>query len=182
MVFWHHGFICNGIPILMSDEQITIRSYEQQWPTQFNLEKKRLLPVIKPWLVGTVEHVGSTAVFGLSAKPVIDIMVGIKSLGDSKEVINALVSNGYCYSSYKSDFMYWFCKPSAKIRTHHLHCIPFNSALWHQRIKFRDALRTSPEIASEYQALKIRLAKQYPRDREKYTQGKWPFIKKVLAL
>jgi GrpB-like predicted nucleotidyltransferase (UPF0157 family) len=82
----------------MSDEQITIRSYEQQWPTQFNLEKKRLLPVIKPWLVGTVEHVGSTAVFGLSAKPVIDIMIGIKSLDDSKEVINTLISSGYCYS------------------------------------------------------------------------------------
>ncbi len=76
--------------------------------------------------------------------------------------------------------MHWFCKPSPEKRTHHLHLIPYKSPLWQERITFRNVLRESPEIALEYAKLKQSLAAKYTSDREAYTQGKWPFIKKVL--
>jgi len=165
----------------MNDDQIIIKPYNDNWPWQFEQEKRRLQPLINPWLKGSIEHVGSTAVKGLSAKPVIDIMIGVKSLVASKSAILILVENGYCYYPYKAEVMHWFCKPTPEIRTHHLHLIPFNSPLWHERILFRDLLRKNSELAAEYQELKINLSEKHSGDRELYTQHKWPFISKVLA-
>lgn len=116
------------------------------------------------------------------AKPIIDIMFGVKTLEDSKLAIDALVKAGYDYCPYKPDVMHWFCKPSNAFRTHHLHLIPFESDLWKERIKFRDILRTNNKLANNYANIKQALASQYKEDREAYTQEKWPFIKKVLQL
>lgn len=159
---------------------IEIKEYDSFWPEIFQTEKAFLEAIVKDWLYGRIEHVGSTAVPGLSAKPVIDIMLGVKSLDDSKGAIKVLESNGYCYAPYKTELMHWFCKPSEHYRTHHLHLIPFNSALWHERIAFRDILRANPPLASEYAARKKELAFLYANDREAYTNQKWPFIKQVL--
>lgn len=146
----------------------------------FRVEKLFLESVIGEWLYGGVEHVGSTAVPGLVAKPIVDIMFGVKSLSDSKAAIGVLEMNGYCYAPYKMDVMHWFCKPSEEHRTHHLHLVPFNSPLWHERIRFRDLLRANKELAAEYGSLKRHLVAQYATDREIYTDKKWPFIKKIL--
>jgi len=158
---------------------IELVKYIPQWPVLFNKEKVLLETVIGDYIVGGIEHVGSTAVEGMLAKPVIDIMVGVKSLEDSKGAIDLLCSE-YCYYPYKAEIMHWFCKPSPEIRTHHLHLIPFNSQLWHERISFRDYLRKDPKAAQEYSQLKQTLALQYADDRELYTQHKWPFIQKAL--
>ena len=115
------------------------------------------------------------------AKPVIDIMFGVESLEKSKPAIEIMSESGYCYFPYKGDVMHWFCKPSEVRRTHHLHLITFESALWKERILFRDILRSSKTVANEYQALKQDLAARHANDRELYTQNKWPFIKSVLA-
>ena len=76
--------------------------------------------------------------------------------------------------------MHWFCKPSAAHRTHHLHIVPVASELWHQRLAFRDALRSHPQLAQAYALLKLRLAEQYKNDREAYTEAKAPFIDAAL--
>lgn len=146
----------------------------------FQSEKLFLERVAGEWLYGAIEHVGSTSVTGLVAKPVIDIMFGVRNLRDSMAAIEVLEKNGYCYAPYKTSVMHWFCKPSANHRTHHLHLVPFNSLLWHQRIEFRDALRSDKELAFEYVSLKRHLAAKYEKDRELYTDKKWPFIKRVL--
>lgn len=146
----------------------------------FQSEKLFLERVAGEWLYGAIEHVGSTSVTGLVAKPVIDIMFGVRNLRDSMAAIEVLEKNGYCYAPYKTSVMHWFCKPSANHRTHHLHLVPFNSLLWHQRIEFRDALRSDKELAFEYVSLKRNLAAKYEKDRELYTDKKWPFIKRVL--
>ncbi|MCO7223533.1 GrpB family protein [Pleionea sp. CnH1-48] len=164
----------------MTSAAIELSPYNTNWPKQFEQEKAFLSPLLAPWIGGSIEHVGSTSVPGLTAKPIIDIMVGVTSLAASKEAIEVLTQNGYCYYPYKPDVMHWFCKPSDAFRTHHLHLIPFDSELWHQRLLFRDRLRNHPELANEYQTLKIKLAEQYRDDREAYTQKKWPFIKEVL--
>lgn len=146
----------------------------------FQSEKLFLERVAGEWLYGAIEHVGSTSVTGLVAKPVIDIMFGVRNLRDSMAAIEVLEKNGYCYAPYKTSVMHWFCKPSANHRTHHLHLVPFNSLLWHQRIEFRDALRSDKELAFEYVSLKRNLAAKYEKDRELYTDKKWLFIKRVL--
>ena len=160
--------------------QIELTEYDSSWSAKFKSEKELILSAIGDFVHGGIEHVGSTSVTGLMAKPVIDIMVGVDSLESTKSCIEAIEQLNYKYFPYKPDLMHWFCKPSNEFRTHHLHLIPYQSELWKERIKFRDLLRNNKKIANDYQSLKLELAKKYKFDREKYTQEKWPFIKEVL--
>ncbi|WDE11582.1 GrpB family protein [Thalassomonas haliotis] len=165
----------------MSKDAIFINEYNPDWPGLFQKEKTFLAKLLPQFATGTIEHVGSTSVPGLAAKPVIDIMLGVKTLADSREAITLLSANGYCYYPYKSNVMHWFCKPTPDIRTHHLHLIPFNSPLWLERLAFRDHLRKNPQVAKEYSELKRKLAREHKEDRELYTQKKWPFIQAQLT-
>ncbi len=139
-----------------------------------------LLNVLSAWLSGPIEHIGSTAVPGLVAKPVIDIMAGVQSLDASRPAISVLVQRGWTYFPYRAEVMHWFCKPSPAFRTHHLHLVPFRSPLWTERLAFRDCLRRDPAVAAEYAALKHDLAQRYEFDREAYTDAKEPFVRQVL--
>lgn len=159
---------------------IIIEPYDASWPFQFESEKKILELILSSWITGPIEHVGSTAVPGLAAKPVIDIMVAIASLNASRPAISAATAVGYIYWPYKADVMHWFCKPSDAHRTHHLHLVPYGSSLWHSRLGFRDALRTDQKLAEEYAQLKFRLAIKYREDREAYTEAKSAFVHQVL--
>jgi len=156
--------------------------HDRGWPAQFEAERRELERVIGQWIAGGIEHVGSTAVPGLAAKPVIDIMVGVESLVASEPAKQALRGIGYQYAAYKTEVMHWFYKPSLSHRTHHLHLVPFESVLWHERLAFRDLLRRDPQIAREYEALKLELAKKFEFDRDAYTDAKYPFIQRVLSL
>lgn len=159
---------------------IEVAEYNPHWPEMFQLEKALLEKIAGNWLFGEIEHVGSTSVPGLAAKPIIDIMFGVKSLHASLPAIDVLQKHGYSYAPYKTDVMHWFCKPSESYRTHHLHLVPYNSSLWLERINFREALRSSENLSSEYASLKRELALRYTNDREAYTNQKWPFIKRAL--
>lgn len=164
----------------MKRASVVLEEYDQSWPSKFEDEKKHLMAIAGEWCHGGIEHVGSTAVPGMVAKPVIDVMFGVESLEKSKPAIKVLVANGYEYWPYKTDAMHWFCKPSDAFRTHHLHLIPFENRLWKERIKFRNLLRSNDRIAYEYARLKRELASSHKEDRETYTQKKWPFIQQVL--
>lgn len=161
---------------------ISIIEYNPNWPVQFLIERDILQTVLSKWLVGDIEHIGSTAVPGLAAKPVIDIMAPVASLEGSWGAIKAAESVGYCFYPYKPDEMYWFCKPSPELRTHHLHIVPLGSQTWVERLAFRDALRQNPELAQEYDALKRRLAQDFANDREAYTDAKAPFIRNAIRM
>lgn len=163
----------------MKQAHVELSKYNPEWPAKFEEEKKFLMKAIAQWLCGSVEHIGSTAVPGLVAKPVIDIMFGVKSLEESRPAIELLVKNGYKYFPYKEDVMHWFCKPCDAFRTHHLHLVPYQSQLWQERIQFRNLLISNPEIANEYSELKKELAARYKDDREAYTREKWPFIQRA---
>lgn len=165
----------------MRDAPILIVPYDAGWVAKFEEEKAALEALLAPWRRGPIEHVGSTAVPGLCAKPVIDIMVGVTSLAESEPAKVALSQAGYQYAEYKTDVMHWFCKPSFAMRTHHLHLIPYGSPLWRDRLRFRDALRTNEALAADYAALKLDLAQRFEFDREAYTDAKSPFVARVLA-
>ena len=166
----------------MNEAPVCVVFYDPSWIEKFESEKTLLEEPLAPWRKGPIEHVGSTAVVGLCAKPVIDIMVGVKSLLESEPAKGILREVGYRYADYKADVMHWFCKPSFAVRTYHLHLVPFESALWHERLAFRNLLRTNATVAVEYAALKRELARRYELDREAYTDAKYPFIARVLGL
>ena len=161
--------------------KIELSEYDGTWPTKFEVEKQLLESLIGDYLVGGVEHVGSTSVPGMVAKPIVDIMFGVESLQKSKPTIDVLSNSGFCYYPYKPDVMHWFCKPSPEFRTHHIHLVPYGGELWHERIKFREALRASKRLAEEYAKIKRSLAESNSADREAYTEGKGPFITSVLS-
>jgi GrpB-like predicted nucleotidyltransferase (UPF0157 family) len=160
---------------------IDVVAYDNSRPSQFDSERSLLQAALAPWLTGRIEHIGSTAVPLLPAKPVIDIMTPVFTLEASRPAIEAAVKAGYVYDPYKAEVMHWFCKPSPSHRTHHLHLVPFGSPLWHERLAFRDALRRGPALASGYAALKLRLAMQFRYDREAYTEAKASFVHRVLT-
>ena len=164
-----------------SRSPVIVQPYDAAWPEKFEAEKILLSWVLAPWLVGPIEHVGSTAVPGLPAKPIIDIMAAVADLPSTIPAIEAVKPLKYCYFEYKPEQMHWFCKPSDLERTHHLHLIPFNGPLWHARLAFRDRLRTDAPTRHSYAALKIELASKYRDDREAYTGAKTAFIQSVLS-
>lgn len=163
-----------------SDAAIEVIPYDPAWPAKFAHEREILNPLLAHWLVADIEHVGSTAVPGLVAKPVIDILAPVESLEASRGVIQILSAAGYWYYPYKAAEMHWFCKPSPAHRTHHLHVVPRSSALWGENLAFRDALRGDPELAAGYGRLKLELAQRFRHDREAYTEAKASFIRSVI--
>jgi GrpB-like predicted nucleotidyltransferase (UPF0157 family) len=164
------------------EAEIHIVPYDKSWPARFEEERRALASAISEYVTGAIEHVGSTAVPGLAAKPVIDIMVGVESLAASQPALPILKRLEYCYFPYRDDVMHWFCKPSPQFRTHHLHLVPFRSRLWVERIAFRDYLRKHSDTAADYANLKRQLASQHRFDREAYTDAKEPFIRRIIEL
>jgi GrpB-like predicted nucleotidyltransferase (UPF0157 family) len=165
----------------VSDEPVRIAAYDPEWPDTFAAERSVLVDAIGQWLAGPIEHIGSTAIPGLAAKPVIDMMAGVASLEESRAALPVLERLEYCYAPYRTEVMHWFCKPSPALRTHHLHLVPVGSQLWTEQLAFRDYLRTHRDVALEYGELKRRLADAHQLDREAYTVAKTPFVQRVIA-
>lgn len=161
------------------DEPIQLVPYDPSWPGKFAKEQAALDEAIGGWVTG-IHHVGSTAVPGLDAKPIIDILVGVEGLEASWACFEPLAALGYLYAPYRADEMHWFCKPHPSRRTHHLHLVPTDSRRFRDELAFRDRLRASPEVAEEYAALKRDLAERFANDREAYTDAKAGFIRRVL--
>lgn len=164
----------------MADAPVEIVEYSPQWPQMFALERELLAESLAQWLVGAPEHIGSTAVPGLAAKPVVDIMAPVACLIGSVAVVAAAERVGYMHFPYKPEAMHWFCKPSPEHRKYHLHLVPAGSRLWQERIAFRDALRGSAALRTQYRALKLRLAAENRHDREAYTEAKGFFVSRVI--
>jgi GrpB-like predicted nucleotidyltransferase (UPF0157 family) len=164
-----------------SRHRVEVVQYDPEWPERYAHERDALCTTLEPWLAAPIEHIGSTAVPGLSAKPVIDLMVPVHGLPESLPAVSLLEQrHGYSYWPYKADVMHWLCKPSEFVRTHHVHFVPVHSDMFRERLLFRDALRANRELRERYAALKMMLADTHPHDREAYTDGKAPFIAAVL--
>lgn len=137
--------------------------------------------VIGEW-VGDIHHIGSTAVPGLEAKPIIDILAGVRDLDESRACFEPLARLGYMHAPYLPDEMHWFCKPHPSRRTHHLHLVPVHFKRYADELAFRDRLREDPLLAEEYLALKRSLVSRFANDREAYTDAKSGFVSRVLAV
>jgi len=171
------------------EEDVEIVEYDPAWPKYFEEEKNHLLKCLPCNLISRVEHFGSTAIPCLAAKPIIDILVEVTSLEETKKIIVPILeSQGYDYfwrPSWGDDappFYAWFIKrDSIGKRTHHIHMVEHEYEHW-DRLLFKDYLIEFPDIAREYQELKIRLARIYPNDRVGYSKGKTEFILRITGL
>jgi GrpB-like predicted nucleotidyltransferase (UPF0157 family) len=163
------------------DEAVSIHAYDPAWAAGFEREAGILGDVLRPWITGGVHHVGSTAVPGLAAKPVIDIMVGVADLDSSRPAIDLLAGLDYCYAPYRTDVMHWFCKPDPARRTHHLHLVPTVSQRFTDVLAFRDYLRAHPDAIRQYEELKRQLAARHSHDRDAYTDGKSAMVATLTA-
>lgn len=156
-------------------------AYDDTWPSQFAAEAALLAQVMGSGVTGGVHHVGSTAIPGMPAKPIIDILVGVSDLPTARGYIPRLASLDYLYAPYRPDEMVWFCKPDPAHRTHHLHLVPTGSPRFADELAFRDYLQAHPATAAAYAELKADLATRFRTDREAYTEGKSSFVAAVLA-
>ncbi|MCI0391514.1 MAG: GrpB family protein [Acidobacteria bacterium] len=160
-------------------EEISIVPYNPEWPRLFESEAKELRRRFSVPLITRIEHFGSTAVPGLAAKPVVDILVEVSSLEETKRLIVPLLeSEGYEYF-WRTDMgppYAWFIKrDSQDRRAYHIHMVEADSNLW-ERLYFRDYLREFPDEARRYEELKRHLSEKYPNDRVAYTRGKAEFV------
>jgi GrpB-like predicted nucleotidyltransferase (UPF0157 family) len=160
---------------VVEDQSIALVPYDRGWPGLFEEERSRIEAAIGPWLAGDIEHVGSTAVPGLEAKPTIDIMAPVRDLDEARECFAPLAALGYVNAPHRP-FFHWFCKPSPAVRTHHLILIEPTHPEWRARLAFRDRLRADPAVRARYAELKRDLAQRFRDDREAYTEAKAQFI------
>ncbi len=166
-------------------EDVALADYDPSWPERFRREAAHLRACLPPELIGRIEHFGSTAVPGLAAKPVIDILVEVTSLDETRRrIAPVLEAQGYDYFWRPAMFVgppcyAWFIKrDAAGVRTHHIHMVESHFEHW-DRLRFRDHLIAHPEVADAYGALKRRLAAEHPADRVAYTKGKTAFVVRV---
>jgi GrpB-like predicted nucleotidyltransferase (UPF0157 family) len=170
----------NGVTDMAS---VVVSPYSAEWPNHFHVVREQLLSVFAPMAVA-VEHVGSTSVPGLAAKPVIDILLGARTLADIESKIEPLGELGFEHvQKYERELPMrrYFVKASATSLRIHLHAVERGSRFWREQLAFRDALRADPALRSRYQALKLRLAEEFADDKSAYTAAKGPFIQSMLA-
>lgn len=175
-----------SIPV-WANEQAAVHAYDPRWPFTAARESERLRELLGPWLVDGVEHVGSTSVPELAAKPIIDLMASVTDPGLVVEIgAHLLSADGWCFVPPELDQRPWrrfFVKPdpAARHRVAHLHVFQAGQPRWHEQLRFRDALRADEDLARRYAALKRDLATRCAHDREAYTSGKSEFVAAVLA-
>jgi GrpB-like predicted nucleotidyltransferase (UPF0157 family) len=172
-------------------EDVAVSAYDPRWPELFRREAAHLRSCLPAGLIRRIEHFGSTAVPGLAAKPIIDLLVEVRSLRAARtEIAAVLQAQGYDYfwrPSFGDDVPPWYAffirRNRQSVRTHHLHMVTRRRAFqehW-DRLLFRDYLIAHPQTAREYERLKTQLAAAHPNDRVAYTNGKTVFIQRVTA-
>ncbi|MBW4543251.1 MAG: GrpB family protein [Symplocastrum torsivum CPER-KK1] len=164
-------------------DEVEIVESDPYWSILFEQESTRILNALGSDKVIAIEHFGSTAVPGLAAKPIIDLMVGVHSLEAAQSLIPLLKALEYVY--WRDDprpgrmFFVKGMPPYGLRRTHHVHVVEAYGEFW-ERLLFHDYLRSHPEEAKRYEVLKRDLAVRFRTDREGYTKGKSAYIQIVM--
>ncbi len=167
-------------------DAIEIHDPDPTWPARFDEERIRLEATFSDDAILAIEHFGSTAIPGLAAKPVIDILVAVPSLDVARDRFEPkLRALGYVFWSEnpKTDRLFFVkgLPPHGDRRTHHVHVTERPGALWDQ-LRFRDYLRAHHDEAQRYEALKREAAETFGNDREAYTQAKTAYMERIMGI
>lgn len=157
---------------------VELREHRPEWKDLYESEVERLRSIVGDC---AFEHIGSTAIEGVAAKPIIDLLAVVPDSGEAKALIPVLEEHGYEYrpNAAGTDRLF-FAKGPPTNRTHYLSVTEQGSDFHTEKLAFREHLRRHPDVAAEYEALKRSLAADYPDDRTAYTRRKGPFIETVL--
>lgn len=166
----------------MADQAIALVDYDPSWRDLFIAQQATLSRLLQPWLAAPPEHVGSTAVPGLRAKPIVDILAPVRSFEAAQAAVPVLEGDGWLFwpDDPNRSYRLWFLRPKPEMRTHHLHIMQHDHPELQKVLLFRDALRKDPGLRHAYAELKERLAERYPADRDAYTDAKSDFVQSVL--
>jgi GrpB-like predicted nucleotidyltransferase (UPF0157 family) len=158
---------------------VNLSPHREEWHELFAAEAGQLTAAADKHALA-IEHIGSTAICGIAAKPIIDIALAVREIADVEHIIQPFGNLGYVYRGENGiPDRHYFRKGSLR-RTHHLHVVTYGSDLWRNHLLFRDYLRAHPQIAAQYENLKRELAQTHQENREAYTEGKTEFIENVL--
>ena len=170
-------------PLGLESGRVRLEPYDARWPALFDEEASRLQEAVAaaglPRLV--LEHMGSTAIPGLCAKPILDLLAGVAVGHRFGPYIEALVSAGYVHRGEQGIPGREFFR-RGEPRAYHVHLATVGETFWRDHLRFRDALRRNAELRDAYGRLKQQLAARFPADREAYIEAKGPFVRAVLQL
>jgi len=161
--------------------KVTIVEYRSSWQELFEQEKALLQNPLKG-TASVIEHIGSTSVVGLAAKPVLDIMIGLPEFSIADGLVPKIVALGYDYVAKYEDVMpyrRYFKKKQQAATTHHIHMVQVGGEFWERHLLFRSYLRENPEALKEYASLKKALAEREWQDGNQYADAKTEFIRKI---
>lgn len=165
-------------------EKVEILDWDPSWAQRASELISDLDDSLARWLVGPIEHIGSTAVPGLAAKPVIDLMAPVGSLAGAAEADEVLMEAGWELVPPELDQRPWrrmYVMPDGDRRLAHLHLIEPEHPRWREVLLFRDRLRQDPQLVQRYQHIKRLAARAHPDDREAYTKAKSDFVEHVVG-
>jgi GrpB-like predicted nucleotidyltransferase (UPF0157 family) len=161
--------------------KIILEKYNPDWKNQFETEKLLIIKTLSDLNI-KIEHIGSTSIEGLRAKPIIDIMIGLENFDSADNQIGKIEKLGYQYISKYEDIMpfrRFFIKKSKGHSTHHIHMVEYGSEFWMRHLRFRDHLRMSMADRDRYDELKKELVKKDWIDGNEYADAKSEFIKRI---
>lgn len=171
-----------GEPLGLASKTVRVAPYDARWPLLFDAERERIDDAVRaaglPLL--ELEHVGSTSVPGLAAKPILDIAAGRASAVPGAEYVPVLERLGYVHRGEQGLPGREFFR-RGELRSHHLHLVERGGMHWRRYVVFRDALRADVALRDAYGALKQELARRFPHDREAYIDGKTEFVTRVVG-
>ena len=165
--------------------RLVMFEYNPEWPRMYEEEASRLRPIWGDQIIA-MHHIGSTAVPGLIAKPIVDIMIVIKDISKIHEYDNDMIALGYrprgeCLDALGTPGRFYYSKDTNGLRTHQAHVMEKGHFDIEQKLNFRDYLCSHPEVAQEYAELKTRLIKENTKGILEYIEGKDAFIKECIS-
>lgn len=161
--------------------KVHIEKYNPKWPEQFEQESKKLrLELVS--FTPKIEHIGSTSVKSLGAKPIIDILVGLSSFENTIDAVERIKLLGYTYVQEFEQSMperKFFYKTIGGVKTHHIHMVLFSSPFWKRHLAFRNHLRSNEKDLKDYYELKFKLSNKEWKDSNEYAEAKNSFIRDI---
>ncbi|NMC67292.1 MAG: GrpB family protein [Spirochaetales bacterium] len=163
----------------LKSNKVKLVKYNPKWEEEFLIEKMKIWNLIRDKII-EIEHIGSTAIKGIHAKPIIDMAISIRKFEDGLECVKPLESIGYLYLGENGIPKRHYFRTNDEIVKFHLHFFLISSKEWENHILFRDYLNKNRNEAKRYDKLKLTLAKKYKTNRELYTEGKTSFCKEII--
>lgn len=163
----------------LADDVVALRRHDAEWSMLFQAEAEALRGALGKHAIA-IDHIGSTAIPGIRAKPILDMLLAVPDLADPADLASRLSALDYVFrpsAGLPAEHVFVKGQP----RTHILHVVASQSDAWRQKLAFRNALRANMALAAEYDALKLDLSRQFAHDRAAYTSGKTAFIRHVVA-